>query len=53
MDNVQSMRELLATEYGIKSDRELIEASEKIQKINIGVFVSPIIKAEYGNTPYF
>ncbi len=42
MTNVQNMRELLAAEYGIKSDMELAEALKKMQKINIGVLISPI-----------
>jgi len=38
--DVQSLRELLATEYGIHSDKELGEALSRMKKINIGVFTS-------------
>lgn len=40
MADVQSLRELLATEYGIHSDKELGEALSRMKKINIGVFTS-------------
>jgi len=51
MTNVKNLRKLLAAEYGIKSDMELAEVLKKMQKMNIGVLVSPITKAEHGNNP--
>lgn len=41
MADIQALRELLATEYGITSDKELDVALSRMKKINIGVFVSP------------
>lgn len=41
MVDVQTVRKLLAEQYGIKSDLELLEALAKNKKVNIGVFTAP------------
>ncbi|MBR2890417.1 MAG: hypothetical protein IKC09_09105 [Oscillospiraceae bacterium] len=41
MADIQALRELLATEYGIRSDKDLDEALSRMKKIDIGVFASP------------
>ena len=44
MADIPSIRELLASEYGIRSDEDLIKALAKMKKIDIGIFVSPARK---------
>ena len=38
-DRVERLRKILAEQYGINSDEELLEALERQKPINIGVFV--------------
>ena len=45
MADIQTIRKLLA-EYGITNDRELGEAIAKTQKIDIGVFASPVCRKD-------
>jgi hypothetical protein len=44
MADVETLRKLLAEQYGIRSDRELYEALKNKPKVNIGVCVSPVRK---------
>ena len=44
MADVETLRRLLAEEYGIHSDHELYEALKNKQKVNIGACVSPVRK---------
>ena len=44
MADIEAIRKLLSEEYGICSDKELGEALRNIQKLNIGVCVSPVRK---------
>lgn len=44
MADIQAIKKLLAEEYGIRSDRELSEALNRIGKLNIGVLASPVRK---------
>lgn len=44
MADIEAVRKLLADEYGIRSSQELNEAMRNIQKLNIGVFASPVRK---------
>lgn len=44
MADIETLRRLLAEEYGIHSDRELYEALKNKSKVNIGVCVSPVRK---------
>ncbi len=42
MADIEAIKKLLAEEYGIRSNKELVEALRNIQKLNIGVCVSPV-----------
>ena len=42
MADIQTLKKLLAEEYGITTARELDEAMKKIGRLNIGVFASPV-----------
>lgn len=42
--DIQTIKKLLAEEYGIRNERELLEAMSKMKKINIGVFAAPVEK---------
>lgn len=42
MTDLQSIKKLLAEEYGIHSDRDLNEALNRMKKIDIGVFAAPV-----------
>lgn len=42
MDLIERLREQLSREYGINSDRELLEALDKQKPLDIGIFVSRI-----------
>ena len=44
MANVETLRRLLAEQYGIHSDKELYEALKNKSKVNIGACVSPVRK---------
>lgn len=44
MADIQTLKKLLAEEYGITTARELDEAMKKIGELNIGVFASPVRK---------
>ena len=44
MADIQTLKKLLAEEYGITTARELDEAMKKIGGLNIGVFASPVRK---------
>lgn len=44
MTDIQCVRDLLASEYGIHSEKELAVALANMAKLNIAVFVSPIRK---------
>ena len=44
MADIQTLKKLLAEEYGITTARELDEAMKKIGRLNIGVFASPVRK---------
>ena len=44
MADMEAIKKLLAEEYGIHSNTELGEALRNIQKLNIGVFASPVRK---------
>lgn len=37
---IQKMRNILADEYGITSDKELMKALDEQNRIDIGIFVS-------------
>ena len=41
MELIEKLRKILATEYNIKSDVELLDAIEKQTPLDIGIFVSP------------
>ena len=43
MADIQSIKKILADVYGIRSDRELNEALENMEKLNIGAMVAPVI----------
>lgn len=42
MADLQSVKKLLAEEYGIHSDQDLNEALNRMEKIDIGVFTTPV-----------
>ena len=44
MVTVETLRKVLLEEYGISNDKELEDAIRKMPKLNIGLFVSPIIR---------
>ena len=44
--DIQCVKDLLASEYGIRTEKELAAALANMPKINIGVFVSPVRKDE-------
>ena len=44
MADIQTLKKLLAEEYGITTARELDEAMKKIGGLNIVVFASPVRK---------
>lgn len=44
MPDVETLRRLLAEEYGIHSDKDLLDALNSSPKVNIGVCVSPVRK---------
>lgn len=46
MADLQTIKKLLAEEYGIQSDQDLSEALSRIGKLDIGVFTSPVRKDE-------
>ena len=46
MADVQEIRKLLAEQFGIRTERELLEAMAKTKKIDIGVFAAPVGKEE-------
>jgi hypothetical protein len=46
MINVEEVRKLLESEYGIKTEEELNEAIRKMKPVDIGLFVSPLRKEE-------
>ena len=46
MINVEEVRKLLESEYGIKTEEELNEAIKKMKPVDIGLFVSPLRKEE-------
>ena len=44
MADIQRVKELLAEEYEIRSNRELYETLNRTGKLNIGVFAAPVRK---------
>lgn len=44
MADINALKKLLAEEYGITTNKDLIEAMKKIEKLNIGVCASPVRK---------
>ena len=44
MVTAETLRKILLEEYGISNDKELEDAIRKMPKINIGIFVSPVIR---------
>lgn len=41
MAEIQAVKKLLAEQFGIRTERELLEALAKTKKIDIGVFAAP------------
>lgn len=46
MPPAKEMVELLAKEFGIKTEKELDEAIKKMKKLDIGIFTAPIPKGD-------
>ena len=46
MGRVEYLKGILLEEYGIKTDKELESAIQKMNKINIGVFTTEFTKEE-------
>ena len=42
MDRAKELRSILAEEYDIHTDEELLEAYKNMDKINIAIFAAPI-----------
>ena len=51
MTRVEELRELLRSEYSIKTERDLEAAIGKSEKMDIGIFVLPIQGKEIGFEP--
>lgn len=49
MELVERMREILAREYGIRTDQELLAALEQQKGLDIGIFVSRCGRKELHN----
>lgn len=41
MAEIQAVKKLLAEQFGIRTERELLEALARTKKIDIGVFAAP------------
>lgn len=46
MELVERLKEILAREYGINNEEELLKAIEDMPKVDLGIFVSPLAGGE-------
>ncbi len=49
MADVQSIKKLLADQFGIRTESELLAAMAKAKKIDIGVFAAPVKRKDERN----
>lgn len=44
MADMKAIRQMLASEYGIKSEQDLMEALMRMKKLDIGAMTAPVVK---------
>lgn len=44
MDLLEKLKKIMETEYGIKTDFDLMKAVEETPGVDLGIFVSPLTK---------